>query len=372
MGLSSIGSGAGVLNAGVWSLWGTPDPNPTNARAMWDSEGALFENATYRIRIGADQTVMVANQRSGETYMAFAPQVGDDGASCLDACDSVTLVLDDGTKLTLQTTFTAVESDGGPAASQRTVTITCNDFGLQVSGLGSSAGLACVQSLAYGWLLDGAVADGHTLHENAQGAGLWGADPHGAWQGMGKDSINAEELAALAELSPWLSECMKALVSLHCLLSITLVGNHRTLLGKGADERHALGREGAKRPERAPADEGAAWSSGCGAWPAVSASRCTGRSALKRTCRRTLGRTLARAATSWHMPRGLPRLQATAGQRSDYFFGRQHQSVFDGAARARLRQAERWQRADAARSRLAVCQRRGASREPECASAQPG
>jgi Domain of Unknown Function (DUF1521) len=264
MSTSSIASGgtlsAGLLNAGVWSLWGTPDPNPTGGRALWDAEGALFENAAYRIRIGADQTVMVANLRSGETYMAFAPAVGDDEASCLDACDSVTLVLEDGTKLTLQTTVTGIDDDGSAAASQRTVTITCRDFGLQVSGLGSAAGFACVQTVAYGWLLDGAVADGHVLQENAQGAGLWGADPQGAWQVMGEDSINAEELAALAELSPWLSECMKALVSLHCLLSITMVGNHRTLLGSGADERHKLGREDAHCRRRAPTDDGALWS----------------------------------------------------------------------------------------------------------------
>jgi hypothetical protein len=222
MSTSSIGSGGGsgasVLNAGVWSLWGTPDPNPTGAHALWDAEGALFENATYRIRIGADQTVMVANQRSGETYLAFAPALGNDETPpCSVACDSVTLVLEDGAKLTLQTTVTAVDDDGSPLSSQRNVTITCHDFGLHVSGLGSAAGFRCVQTVAYGWLLDGAVADGHVLQEYAQGAGLWGADPQGAWQVMGEDSVNAEELAALAKLSPWLSECMKALVSLHCL-----------------------------------------------------------------------------------------------------------------------------------------------------------
>ena len=112
-----------------------------------------------------------------------------------------------------------------------------------------------MQTVAYGWLLDDAVADGHVLQDNAQGAGLWGADPQGAWQVMGEDGVNAEELAALAKLSPWLSDCMKALVSLQCVLSITLVGNHRTLLGKGADERHKLGLEDAKRRVRAPTDD---------------------------------------------------------------------------------------------------------------------
>lgn len=259
MSTSSIGGGgssASVLNAGVWSLWGTPDPNPTGARALWDAEGALFENATYRIRIGADQTVLVANQRSGETYLAFAPALGDDTQG-LAVCDSVSLVLEDGTKLTLRTTVTAVDDDGGAAASQRDVTITCNDFGLQISGLGSADGFRCVQTVAYGWLLDGAVADGHTLQENAQGAGLWGADPQGAWQVMGEDSVNAEELAALATLNPWLSDCMKALVSLHCLLSITLVGSHRTLLGRGADERHKSRDEETHRRARVPADDDA-------------------------------------------------------------------------------------------------------------------
>jgi hypothetical protein len=256
---SSIGSGAGVLNAGFWSLWGTLDPNPTGARALWDADGATFENMTYCIRIGADQTVMVANHRMGDTYIAFAPVVGDDGACCIDACDSVALVLEDGAKLTLQTTVTAVDDDGSPLSSQRNVTITCHDFGLHVSGLGSAAGFRCVQTVAYGWLLDGAVADGHVLQENAQGAGLWGADPQDAWQVMGEESVSAEELAALAKLSPWLSECMKALVSLHCLFSITLVGNHRTLLGKGADERHKLGRDDGPRRVRAPTDDVAPW-----------------------------------------------------------------------------------------------------------------
>jgi hypothetical protein len=259
MSTSSIGSSGGVLNAGVWSLWGTPDPNPTGARALWDAEGALFENSTYRIRIGADQTVMVANQRTGDTYMAFAPAVGHDAASCLAACDSVTLVLEDGTKLTLQTTVTAVDDDGSPAASQRNVTITCNDFGLQVSGLGSAAGFACVQTVAYGWLLDGAVADGQVQQENAQGGGLWGNDAQGAWQVIGEDRIDAEELAALAELSPWLSECMKALVSLQCLLSITLVGTHRSLLGMSVDERQKPGPKDGQRRLPAPCGDDAPW-----------------------------------------------------------------------------------------------------------------
>jgi hypothetical protein len=150
MSASSIGSGGGVLNAGVWSLWGTPDPNPTGARALWDAEGALFENSTYRIGIG-------------------------------------------------------IGADGSAAALRRNVTITCSDFGLQVSGLGSVAGFS------------------------------------------------------LAKLSPWLSDCMKALVSMQCLLSITMVGTHRTLLGMGVDERHKLGLEEAQRRRSAPTDDDTRW-----------------------------------------------------------------------------------------------------------------
>jgi Domain of Unknown Function (DUF1521) len=256
---SGGGAGAGVLGAGVWSLWGTPDPNPTSARALWDSDGAYFDNQTYRIHIGADQTVMVANQRSGETYMAFAPSVGNDEMPCVANCDSVTLVLEDGTKLTLQTVITRMNDDGSTATSQRNVTISTHDFGLQVTGLGSDAGFRCVQTVAYGWLLDGAVADGNMLQENAQGAGLWGNDPQSVWQVMGEDTINAKELAALAELHPWLSDSMKALVSLHCLLSITMVGTHRTLLGAAAEERQKPGNKDGPRRLPSPTDDDAQW-----------------------------------------------------------------------------------------------------------------
>jgi hypothetical protein len=252
MNSSPLGSGGGVLNAGVWSLWGTPDPNPTGARALWDDKGAYFENQTYGIRVGADQTVVVTNQRSGDTYMAFAPAVGNAQAPCVAGCDSVTLVLEDGTKLTLQTLVTSTDDDGTPASSQRNVIISSQDFGLQVSGLGSDAGFRCVQTVAYGWLLDGAVADGHVLQENPAGAGLWGHDPQSVWQVVGQDTINAKELAALAKLSPWLSDSMQALVSLQCLLSITMVGTHRTLLGMAAEERQKPGPKDAQRRLHAP------------------------------------------------------------------------------------------------------------------------
>ncbi len=257
--IGSGDAGSGVLGAGVWSLWGTPDPNPTGARAMWDAQGAYFDNQTLRIHVGADQTVVVTNQRSGETYMAFAPSIGNDDMPCTANCDNVTLVLEDGTKLTLQTVITRANDDGSPAASQRNVTISTQDFGLQVSGLGSDAGFRCVQTVAYGWLLDGAVADGHVLQENPQGGGLWGHDPQNMWQVMGEDTINAKELAALAELHPWLSASMKALVSLHCLLSITMVGTHRVLLGMGNDERQKPGLKDAQRRLPAPTDDEARW-----------------------------------------------------------------------------------------------------------------
>jgi hypothetical protein len=287
MSTSSIGANStGVLGAGVWSLWGTPDPNPSNARAVWDAEGATFENQSYRIRIDADQTVLVANQRTGESYAAFAPTHNE--AAC---CSILSLLLDDGTKLTLETFATSTDADGLVLDSQRNVTITTHDFGLQVSGLGSDAGFKAVQTVAYGWLLDGAVADGHVLQENAQGAGLIGHDPQNAWQVMGQDLITLKELEALTAMSPWLGEGLKALVSLQCLLSITMVGTHRMLTTMSAEDRHKSGpMQQVKR--RHPEPDG---------WQLERANPDSDGRFLLRPVRhnRTLGRALDGAGTGW-------------------------------------------------------------------------
>jgi hypothetical protein len=250
--MASIGSSSAAGPAGgpgAWSLWGVPDPNPTRAATRFDGERIAFENLGYRIAVGNDATVHVLNRTSGDHYVYL-------GKLAPEAAGATTLLLDDGTKLTIEGAVSRV--DPGLAVTAK-VSITNHDYGVQVLGVdGQVQGdLRYVETTAYGWALDAAVRDGTQLAERTLGStgGPWHVVRAHALRGREADSDAVIELA-------W----REVLLSLAALMTITMAGAFTGAWApRGAAwarEAQAIDRErdaGADAPQRArrrPADPG--------------------------------------------------------------------------------------------------------------------
>ena len=96
-----------------------------------------FENENYRITAGDNDEVIVFNKGTGENYRIWGdPHVEIDGKHAFDFWGQTTFQLDDGTKVTIETTPWAQGGDGATVAS--VVTITDGDYGVQISGVDSN------------------------------------------------------------------------------------------------------------------------------------------------------------------------------------------------------------------------------------------
>ena len=117
-----------------------------------------------------------------------SPNLGD-GKSNFDFWGKTTLALDDGTKVTIDTT-PAAGNPNATLASQ--VTITNGDYGVQISGIdGNRTGdLQIDEQPGHGRDLDARVDDGNLLHENRFGRGFVGIDAGGHAQAVDQALID--------------------------------------------------------------------------------------------------------------------------------------------------------------------------------------
>src|SRR5262245_24761912 len=146
--------------------------NPTNASTRMEGGQAVFENDNYRITMGDNNTVTIFNKNTGETYQAWGdPHMNVDGQHAFDFWGTTTLKLDDGTKVTIETTPWA--NNPSMTLSSR-VTITNGDYGVQVSGIDTNktGDLRIDEAAGWGKTLDWAVADGNKIRENPNGSGF--------------------------------------------------------------------------------------------------------------------------------------------------------------------------------------------------------
>jgi hypothetical protein len=227
---------------GVWSVFDPAQSNPTGASTRWDGGRATFENASYLISVGDDETVLVANLASGESYLAWSPpQLWVDGEHAFDFFGTTTLLLEDGTKLTIETQPLA---DDPLATAANKVVITNHDYGVEVFGLSRAApagSLGFVETLAYGWLLDAVVGDGNTIVEQAAGPGFVGdADGDGQWEPVDMTYIEATDMALVDAAA---RERGAAWLSFTHLVSSTLAGWIRSPVGQ---QRHETDQEHAR------------------------------------------------------------------------------------------------------------------------------
>lgn len=152
---------------------------PSGPSARMKGGKAVFENDNYRITANDDSEVNITNKRTGETYRAWGdPHMDIDGKHEFDFWGTTTLALDDGTKVTIETT--PWKHDPSQTLSSK-VSITSGDYAAQFSGVdGNATGDLKLEEFKGGAAtLDKAVADGNVLFENRGGKGFVAADAKG-------------------------------------------------------------------------------------------------------------------------------------------------------------------------------------------------
>lgn len=153
-----------------------------------------FENENYRITAGDNDEVIVFNKGTGENYRIWGdPHVEIDGKHAFDFWGQTTFQLDDGTKVTIETTPWDQGGNGATVAS--VVTITDGDYGVQISGVDSNThgDLSFQEFAGGGRVLDAAVRDGNVLLENENGSGFIAVDQNGNLQNVDQAFILATD-----------------------------------------------------------------------------------------------------------------------------------------------------------------------------------
>ncbi len=204
--------------------------NPTNASTTMVGGKVCFENDNYRITMGDDNRVHIFNKNTGEDYLAWGdPHMQVDGKQAFDFWGTTTLSLDDGTKVTIETTPWA----NNPSMTLCSkVTITNGDYGVQVSGVDSNktGDLRFEETRHFGGLLDAVVKDGNVLHENPFGQGFLGFDSCGRLRKVDQQYINQTDLQKGGALEKRFAEAFQKMTG---LLALTFIGSFLSALAGG-------------------------------------------------------------------------------------------------------------------------------------------
>jgi hypothetical protein len=168
--------------------------NPTHASTTMQGGKAVFENDNYRITAGDDNTVNITNKKTGENYNIWGdPHVNIDGQHAFDFWGTTTFKLEDGTKVTIETTPWNA-NNGATLASK--VAITSGDYGVEISGVDTNkvGDLKIDEAAGWGSTLDWTHDDGNVLQENPAGKGFLGVDAQGNIKAVDQNYINGTDL----------------------------------------------------------------------------------------------------------------------------------------------------------------------------------
>lgn len=171
-----------------------PNTNPTHASTTMQGGKAVFENDNYRITAGDNNTVNIFNKKTGETYNIWGdPHVNIDGQHAFDFWGTTTFKLEDGTKVTIETTPWNA-GNGMTLASK--VAITNGDYGVEISGVDTNkvGDLKIDEAAGWGQVLDWTHSDGNVLQENPAGSGFLAVDGNGNIQKVDQNYINKTDL----------------------------------------------------------------------------------------------------------------------------------------------------------------------------------
>lgn len=226
------------------------DPsNPSNASTRMEGGQAVFENDNYRITAGDNNEVVIHNKNTGETYRAWGdPHMEIDGKHAFDFWGTTTFMLDDGTKVTIETA--PWEKNPNMTLSSK-VTITNGDYGVQITGVDTNTrgDLAIDEGKGWGRAVDWAVKDGNVLHENRLGSGFVAVDDQGRTRKVDQAFINETDLQKGGALRERYQEAFRLLSG---LMAISFIGAFLGTIGalKFVAE-HAPGRP-PQQPEPRP------------------------------------------------------------------------------------------------------------------------
>ena len=227
-----------------------PASNPTHAGTSMVGGKVCFENDNYRITMGDDNSVHIFNKNTGENYLAWGdPHMQVDGQQAFDFWGTTTLALEDGTKVTIETT-PWVNNPQMTLSSK--VTITNGDYGVQVTGVDSNqvGDLAFEEAKGFGELADAVVDDGNVLHENPFGKGFLGVDDTGTLRPVDQTYINETDLKKGGALEQRFAQAFQAMVG---LMAVTFVGR---FLDAWAGSASGSGEREARMPGARPGPRG--------------------------------------------------------------------------------------------------------------------
>lgn len=216
-----------IATRGVGGCFVDPG-NPTHASTQMQGGKAVFENDNYRISAGDDNEVLIQNKNTGETYRAWGdPHMDIDGKHMFDFWGTTTFVLDDGTKVTIETT---PWGNSAEATVSSKVTITNGDYGVQITGVDTNTlgDLAIDEGKGWGGLVDLAVDDGNVLLENTFGSGFLAVDGQGKIRQVDQQYINETDLLKGGALAQQFEGAFGVLGG---LLSISFLGAFLGTLG---------------------------------------------------------------------------------------------------------------------------------------------
>ena len=239
------------------------DPsNPTNASTSMQGGQAVFENNNYRITADDNNTVTITNKHTGETYQAWGdPHMKIDGEQAFDFWGTTTFKLEDGTKVTIETTPFA--SNPEMTLSSK-VTITNGDYGVKISGVDSNqtGDLKIDEAKGYGRVLDAVVSDGNVLNENPAGKGFVAIDRDGNVRSVDQNYINQTDLKKTGALQDKFKEAFSKLSSLFQIaFQGTFLGNLQSTTGNEET------RPGTPQPvSTTPQPDGRMWLGGTPPW----------------------------------------------------------------------------------------------------------
>ena len=210
-----------------------PSQEPSVGR---DADGnVMFENENYTIKVTDLGEVITTNKNTGETYRVWGdPHVQIDGQHAFDFWGTTTFVLDDGTKITMQTTPWAGNEDMTVASK---VTITDGDFGVHITGVDPNerGDLSMVE--VNGELADFVMRDGNTLYENAFGSGFLGIDDSGSVVQVDQAFINGTDEQVLADFAePFTNQ----FDNISGLMAVTFFGAFLSGMNLGQDLNNAV------------------------------------------------------------------------------------------------------------------------------------
>ncbi|MEM9056264.1 MAG: DUF1521 domain-containing protein [Pseudomonadota bacterium] len=157
-----------------------------------------FENENYTITTTDNGTINISNKDTGEHYRIWGdPHVAVDGKHAFDFWGQTTFILDDGTKITVET----LPWNGNPNMTVAAeVTITDGDYGVHLTGVDPMGKNDLEFYEANGYLMDAVVRDGNILLENFQGEGFVAIDSYGNVVNVDQAYINGTDEHKLENL----------------------------------------------------------------------------------------------------------------------------------------------------------------------------